>query len=286
MEFLDSIPAKVAAEIHAVLDAVAAPPPSFSGGGKWEAMHDDMAGYFDVRVQGAERTTGSSASWSVTLRASAGPASSASTDCRSLRARRFTRGTTGGSSATAPSSRSGGPCSSSGGCSAWCWHDLQFQSSGKRHQGRECGVRPLRREETADRLRLHPGTSSQFGLREMQFFATCIHDTDHRVDLFDSLACRLIRLAVLRIGEATSEAALCASLCRCHGLERSRNVYVTHISRRSGAGGNGPPSLHRREIISSDSRHPSVRACAQFLETGIQSCWCTASSSACYFAGT
>ena len=53
MEFLDSIPAKVAAEIHAVLDAVAAaPPPSFSGGGKWEAMHDDMAGYFEVRVQG------------------------------------------------------------------------------------------------------------------------------------------------------------------------------------------------------------------------------------------
>jgi hypothetical protein len=53
IELLDSIPAKVAAEIHAVLDAVAAaPPPSFSGGGKWEAMHDDMAGYFEVRVQG------------------------------------------------------------------------------------------------------------------------------------------------------------------------------------------------------------------------------------------
>lgn len=53
IEFLDSVPAKVAAEIHAVLDAVAAaPPPSFSGGGKWEAMHGDMAGYFEVRVQG------------------------------------------------------------------------------------------------------------------------------------------------------------------------------------------------------------------------------------------
>ncbi len=36
-----------------MLDAVAeAPPPSFSGGGKWEAMHDDMAGYFEVRLQG------------------------------------------------------------------------------------------------------------------------------------------------------------------------------------------------------------------------------------------
>lgn len=53
IEFLDGLPPKVAAEIHAVLDAVAAaPPPSFSGGGKWEAMHDDMAGYFEVRVQG------------------------------------------------------------------------------------------------------------------------------------------------------------------------------------------------------------------------------------------
>lgn len=51
-EFLDSVPG-VAAEIHAVLDAVAeAPPPSFSGGGKWEAMHGDMKGFYEVRVQG------------------------------------------------------------------------------------------------------------------------------------------------------------------------------------------------------------------------------------------
>jgi hypothetical protein len=54
IDFLDRLPDKVAAEIHAVLDAVAeAPPPSFSGGGKWEAMHDDMAGFYEVRVQGA-----------------------------------------------------------------------------------------------------------------------------------------------------------------------------------------------------------------------------------------
>src|SRR5947209_13900933 len=53
IEFLDELPAKVAAEMHAVLDAVAeAPPPSFSGGGKWEAMHDDMAGFYEVRVHG------------------------------------------------------------------------------------------------------------------------------------------------------------------------------------------------------------------------------------------
>ncbi|MDP8931003.1 MAG: type II toxin-antitoxin system RelE/ParE family toxin [Actinomycetota bacterium] len=53
IDFLDSVPVKVAAEIHAVLDAVAeAPPPAFSGGGKWEAMHGDMAGLFEIRVQG------------------------------------------------------------------------------------------------------------------------------------------------------------------------------------------------------------------------------------------
>ncbi len=53
IEFLETLPDKIAAEIQAVLEAVAAaPPPSFSGGGKWEAMHDDMAGIYEVRVQG------------------------------------------------------------------------------------------------------------------------------------------------------------------------------------------------------------------------------------------
>jgi hypothetical protein len=54
--FLDPVPLKVRAEIQAVLDAVAAaPPPSFSGGGKWEVMHNDMAGFYEVRVRGADR---------------------------------------------------------------------------------------------------------------------------------------------------------------------------------------------------------------------------------------
>ena len=53
VQFLDGLSPKVAAEIHAVLDAVAeAPPPAFAGGGKWEAMHGDMAGFYEVRVQG------------------------------------------------------------------------------------------------------------------------------------------------------------------------------------------------------------------------------------------
>lgn len=54
--FLDQVPAKARAEIQAVLEAVAdAPPPAFSGGGKWETMHDDMSGSYEVRVRGADR---------------------------------------------------------------------------------------------------------------------------------------------------------------------------------------------------------------------------------------
>jgi hypothetical protein len=50
--FLDGVPVKIAAEIHAVLEAVAtAPPPAFSGGGKWEVMHGDLAGLYEIRVR-------------------------------------------------------------------------------------------------------------------------------------------------------------------------------------------------------------------------------------------
>lgn len=52
--FLDALPDKVVAKIQAILDAVAeAPPPAFSGGGKWEVMHGAMSGIYEVRVQGA-----------------------------------------------------------------------------------------------------------------------------------------------------------------------------------------------------------------------------------------
>ncbi len=36
----------------AVLKAIAdAPPPMFSGGGKWEAMHGDMSGFYEIRLE-------------------------------------------------------------------------------------------------------------------------------------------------------------------------------------------------------------------------------------------
>jgi hypothetical protein len=42
--------------MKAVLVAVAeAPPPAFSGGRKWEAMHDEMSGFYEVRVDGPQR---------------------------------------------------------------------------------------------------------------------------------------------------------------------------------------------------------------------------------------
>ena len=55
-DFLAACPNKVAANILAVLEAVrAAPPPRFSGGGKWEAMHGTMSGYYEIRATGPGR---------------------------------------------------------------------------------------------------------------------------------------------------------------------------------------------------------------------------------------
>lgn len=55
-EFLRACPKKVRARLLATLDAVAeAPPPRFSGGGRWEAMHGAMGGYYEVRAQGPGR---------------------------------------------------------------------------------------------------------------------------------------------------------------------------------------------------------------------------------------
>jgi Txe/YoeB family toxin of Txe-Axe toxin-antitoxin module len=55
-DFLLACPEKVRAMMLAVVNAVAeAPPPQFSGGGKWEAMHGDMAGYYEIRVDGPKR---------------------------------------------------------------------------------------------------------------------------------------------------------------------------------------------------------------------------------------
>ena len=55
-DFLDECPDNVQGKMLAALRAVAdAPPPVFSGGGYWEAMHGDMAGYYEVRVDGPQR---------------------------------------------------------------------------------------------------------------------------------------------------------------------------------------------------------------------------------------
>jgi hypothetical protein len=56
IEFLEGCPTKVAANLLAVLEAVAdAPPPQYSGGGKWETMHGAMGGYYEVRATGPGR---------------------------------------------------------------------------------------------------------------------------------------------------------------------------------------------------------------------------------------
>ncbi|TMQ10424.1 MAG: hypothetical protein E6J91_26620 [Deltaproteobacteria bacterium] len=55
-EFLDRCPTAVAAKLVAVVKAVAdAPPPAISGRWKREAMHGDMNGFYEVRVDGPKR---------------------------------------------------------------------------------------------------------------------------------------------------------------------------------------------------------------------------------------
>jgi len=55
-DFLDSCPTGVRADFLAVLKAVAeAPPPRFGGGGKWEAMHGVMKGFYEIRITGPSR---------------------------------------------------------------------------------------------------------------------------------------------------------------------------------------------------------------------------------------
>lgn len=54
--FLKACPPPVRAKFNAILIAVAkAPPKRFSGGDYWEAMHGDMTGWFEVRVDGPRR---------------------------------------------------------------------------------------------------------------------------------------------------------------------------------------------------------------------------------------
>lgn len=55
-EFLRGLPPKVRATMNACVIAVAkAPPKRFAGGGYWEAMHGEMTGWFEVRVDGPGR---------------------------------------------------------------------------------------------------------------------------------------------------------------------------------------------------------------------------------------
>ncbi|RAY11311.1 hypothetical protein DPM19_31385 [Actinomadura craniellae] len=52
-EFLRGCPAPVRAGFAAIVTQVAAAPPCrFAGGGYWEAMHGEMAGWFEVRKDG------------------------------------------------------------------------------------------------------------------------------------------------------------------------------------------------------------------------------------------
>lgn len=53
--YLNGLPPRIRAQLIAVIKAVAdAPPPAHSGGGKWEVMKSDMAGYYQIKADGFE----------------------------------------------------------------------------------------------------------------------------------------------------------------------------------------------------------------------------------------
>ena len=56
-DFLDNTcPESVKDNLVAIIDAVAeSPPPQFSGGGMWEAMHGEMAGFYEARTRGPNK---------------------------------------------------------------------------------------------------------------------------------------------------------------------------------------------------------------------------------------
>ena len=54
--FLDSCPIGVRADLAAIVKAVAeAPPMKFAGGGQWQAMRGDMAGFYEARTRGPRK---------------------------------------------------------------------------------------------------------------------------------------------------------------------------------------------------------------------------------------
>jgi hypothetical protein len=56
LAWLESVPDAVEAEIMATIDAVAqGPPPQFRGGLRYQAMHGDMTGWFEVRTKHRKR---------------------------------------------------------------------------------------------------------------------------------------------------------------------------------------------------------------------------------------
>ena len=55
-DFLESCPIGVRADLAAIVKAVAeAPPMKFAGGGQWQAMHGDMAGFYEARTRGPRK---------------------------------------------------------------------------------------------------------------------------------------------------------------------------------------------------------------------------------------
>ena len=123
-----------------------------------EAIRDEMAGYYEVRVQGGGQNHRLFASLSARPTTWSVRASSALPVSRSHGAPPHTLATTGWSSSTGPSSPSGGRCSSSPGLGrARLRPKVEFEGTSESHQCAQRRIGLLCREQPPDRLRLDTG---------------------------------------------------------------------------------------------------------------------------------
>ena len=211
-DFFDGLAGKVAAEIHAVLDAVAeAPPPSFAGGGKWEVMHGDMAGVYEVRVQGDGRNH---RLFCLLVRNAADLGvrrSFASAASRSPGAERPSRRTMRASGRIARSSSGTAAYSTDAGLFERFGGQLHLERFGECHERRQGRVGAFCREEAPNHFGAKVGPAGKFGLAQFEAAAALVQDADDRVDLVDTSARGGIGEPVFRVALSRRQVALRAS---------------------------------------------------------------------------
>ena len=261
LDFFEGLTAKIAAEVNAVLDAVAVhhPPhlPVAASGRRCTAT-------WPASTRRASRvtagTTDSSACSSVMLSIWEDRRSCASAVYPSLDARRPKRGTTRASAYIEKSSSGIAASSTDASLFERFGSQLQLESLRECHERRQRWVGALGREKTPNHLGTKIGSARQLSLAQVEAAPALIEYADDRVDLVDTSARCVIRVPILQILTATREVAL-----RPGPSLRDGHNYRQRVTQKLRAipfwRGGGTPSTHERtpgvrcDLLSSGSRH-------------------------------